>query len=449
MPVIASVAVNWTGSKNFGIGEPLNSAEKTWTVTVTYQGGRTETIEANNAEIEWTPADFSATAGTNKTVTVRYKEVPATAAITGITVRTLQERVQAVPNGGTATIYLYADENVGMQWSDNRTITLLGVKKPGSQENIKIGRSTGVSIPIDIYNAHIILGANVTLDGSIGVASGQSFVRLASANARFTMKEGSMITGNNASNGGAVVVQTGTFDMEGGTITGNSASLWGGGVQVLTTSATFNMSGGIISGNTSLESGGGVSVFQGATFNMSGGSVTENNSVVGKDVFLNVQTDVNPGRIYLSGNAQIDNIALNAISYGGASHRAVITISSNTFSGSVGSVDLGGYTTFGEHNYLNNWMFVQVISAGAGVTLTKAILEKFTLGEFITSTGAKAGKILEVFYSGLAITWWGNLHLYGTGGKDKDGTIYEETVQEDFGKLMPGYTIIRDPGIAQ
>jgi len=89
----------------------------------------------------------------------------------------------------------------------------------------------------------------------------------------FTMRGGT-ISGNAASvDGGGVSQSSGTFEMIGGTISGNTASRRGGGVWA---NSTFNMRGGTITGNTARESGGGV--YAGSTFNKSGGTITGYNS---------------------------------------------------------------------------------------------------------------------------------------------------------------------------
>ena len=65
---------------------------------------------------------------------------------------------------------------------------------------------------------------------------------------------GGLITGGTANNGGGVNVRSGTFIMEGGTISGNTAAYNGGGVFV--EGGTFKMSGGAISDNTAASRGG-------------------------------------------------------------------------------------------------------------------------------------------------------------------------------------------------
>ena len=85
---------------------------------------------------------------------------------------------------------------------------------------------------------------------------------------------GGKITGGWAKKGGGVNVNaTGTFNFEGGTITGNRASNHGGGVYV---HGVFNMKGGKIENNDAEESGGGIGLDSGSTLSLEGGSVTGN-----------------------------------------------------------------------------------------------------------------------------------------------------------------------------
>jgi uncharacterized repeat protein (TIGR02543 family) len=86
----------------------------------------------------------------------------------------------------------------------------------------------------------------------------------------FTMSGGT-ISGNTASNGGGVHVYSGTFTMTGGFILGNKADKSGGGVY---DNSTFNMRDGTISGNTAAEYGGGVYVSGYSNFAKTGGIIT-------------------------------------------------------------------------------------------------------------------------------------------------------------------------------
>jgi hypothetical protein len=74
----------------------------------------------------------------------------------------------------------------------------------------------------------------------------------------FTMSGGS-ITGNTALMGGGGVYAAG-FTMTGGTIAGNTARQYGGGVLFENVASTFTIRGGTIAGNTGIQGGGGVAV---------------------------------------------------------------------------------------------------------------------------------------------------------------------------------------------
>jgi len=114
------------------------------------------------------------------------------------------------------------------------------------------------------------------------MASGTSGVYVSSGS--FEMNGGT-ISGNTSQNGGGVMLEGGTFTMRGGTISGNTANS-GGGVFVSMTSTSFTMTGGTISGNTSAENGGGVNIDRG-TFIMRGGTITGNTARInGGGVYL-------------------------------------------------------------------------------------------------------------------------------------------------------------------
>lgn len=104
----------------------------------------------------------------------------------------------------------------------------------------------------------------------------------------FNMYGGS-ITGNTANTGAGVSMYNGTFNMYGGGITGNEAKNLttnsdnvgiGGGVY-MEQNSTFNMYDGTISNNTG-EYGGGVNINSKSVFNMRGGTI-ENNKATGNN----------------------------------------------------------------------------------------------------------------------------------------------------------------------
>jgi hypothetical protein len=105
-----------------------------------------------------------------------------------------------------------------------------------------------------------------TITGNTGMG-----VYVGGTSGTFRMNGGT-ISGN--TNGSGVYMENGTFTMNGGTISGNTV-----GVQVLY-SGNFTMNGGTISGNTS-TSGGGVYMGGSGTFTMSGGVYVVSNEFRG------------------------------------------------------------------------------------------------------------------------------------------------------------------------
>lgn len=142
----------------------------------------------------------------------------------------------------------------------------------------------------DGMDAIYMTGGSITLTdckgvGTITHASSKTGRGVYVSSGTFNMYGGS-ITGNKAQDaqgrGGGVYVYSGsgTFNMYGGSITGNTANSYGGGVYV--DGGGFTMSGGTIGGtktgetNTATYGGGGV--YAKANFEMTGGSITGNNA---------------------------------------------------------------------------------------------------------------------------------------------------------------------------
>ena len=125
-----------------------------------------------------------------------------------------------------------------------------------------------MSASADGQNIPSITGNNATENGGGVYVVGSS--------STFEMTGGS-ITGNNAAYGGGVCVsKNGSFEMSGSScITNNKADSYGGGVNINYASATFTMKGGSITGNNAAYGGGVYTVNE---FKMTGGSITGNNA---------------------------------------------------------------------------------------------------------------------------------------------------------------------------
>ena len=164
-----------------------------------------------------------------------------------------------------------------------------------------------------------------------------------STTATFNLWGGS-ITGNfcNDSAGG-VAITSGTFNMYGGTITGNTAGLKkqsgygaGGGVFV-DMRGTFNLYRGEISDNTAVyQGGGGVYVYNTGKFTMHGGLITRNTvTLLGESTYSN-SADYGGGGVLNRGTFIMEN--------GTISDNTVVPFADNGTQGGGGVFNTGTFT---------------------------------------------------------------------------------------------------------
>jgi predicted outer membrane repeat protein len=226
----------------------------------------------------------------------------------------------------------------------------------------------------------------------------------------FTMNAGE-ISDNTADRGGGVYVGSswdgdGTFTMNNGKISGNTASAYGGsgyygdgGGVYVGQQGTFTMSGGEISDNTADSGGGGVEIW-GGTFTMSGGEISDNtadSSGGGVDVGSGGTFTMSDGKI--SGNT-------------------AGKISDNTAGGSTlcsgGGVKVDGTFTMSGGEISGN-----TSSNGGGVDVGS--------GTFTMSGGVISGNTASAYGGSGYYGYGGGVYIdYGTFTK-KGGTIYGDT----------------------
>ena len=209
----------------------------------------------------------------------------------------------------------------------------------------------------------------------------------------FNLQSGS-ITGNTADydndlpmSGGGVLVQKGTLTQSGGSITGNTATQNGGGVCV-DREGTFIMSGGTITGNTTPSGhGGGVSVITG-TFTMTSGSITGNSaSRNGGGVLVSGTSSSTPGTFTLSGG-EIRNNTAGQGWYGGGVYVSIGTFNfygNPVISGNVvGGTITGGALTGGTANNVG-------LYDGKTITLTGVLTDGADIHVYNTGVVAVGG----------------------------------------------------------
>jgi uncharacterized protein YjdB len=218
--------------------------------------------------------------------------------------------------GGTVTLdnnYIARPEDAGLTVSKvTATLDLGGYTIDRGLASETAPRNAGYVISVDN-------GGSLSLKDSVG---------------------GGKLTGGYNQTGGGVLVYSGSFAMESGTITGCRASISGGGVFV--DSGSFALTGGSITQNTSDGVGGGVCLGAQGTLDLSGAPTVKNNTANGAT-----------SNVYLEANG---------------SSTAVITVVS-ALTGSDGSVGVSSALAV-------NGAGAKVVAAGSGYTLTEDDLKK-------------------------------------------------------------------------
>jgi|GEM_PF-2377469 len=169
-------------------------------------------------------------------------------------------------------------------------------------------------------DAGTLLKNNNCTSGSSTSTSGA--VSLTSANAHLYMESGASITNCMARYGGGVTLMTGTFVMNGGSITGcygTKTSYDSGGAVEVWSNGTFTMNGGEISGNKSFGPGGAVVMeTAGDRGYLNGGTITGNYATGNNGGLYRYG-----GNLYLQGGVSVYN------NYGGATYSGY-TVTSGT-----------------------------------------------------------------------------------------------------------------------
>ncbi|MCL2442500.1 MAG: InlB B-repeat-containing protein [Treponema sp.] len=177
----------------------------------------------------------------------------------------------------------------------------------------------GSGIYVQNQGIFIMNGGKISGNTCNSINYGGGSVRM--DNGIFTMYEGE-ITGNLSERGGGVY-GSGTFTMYGGIISNNSSRIGGG---IFMNGGIFTMNGGVISGNSASSTGGGVSA-SGIDFIMNDGEISGN-------ITSSIDGICRGGGVYLQSG--------NFIIYGGKIIANTVYSQNNSVSG--GGVDLAGGT---------------------------------------------------------------------------------------------------------
>ena len=275
----------------------------------------------------------------------------------------------------------------------------------------------------DGMDAIYMTGGSFTLTdckgvGTITHASSKTGRGVYVSSGTFNMYGGS-ITGNKAQDakgrGGGVYVYSGsgTFNMYGGSITGNRATGDGGGVYKSGSNSSFNTYGGSITGNTANSYGGGVYV-DGGGFTMTGGSIGGTNENDANTADRGGGVCVDCGKFTMSASADGQNIPSitgnNATENGGGVY---VIGSSSTFEMTGGSITgnnaaygggvcvskNGSFEMSGSSCITNN----KADSYGGGVNINYASATFTMKGGSITGNNAYKSDYISTFGGGVCV----------------------------------------------
>ena len=148
------------------------------------------------------------------------------------------------------------------------------------------GTGSGSIVTVSSSGSLTLMDSSSEGDGAIDADSSGRSVYVSGGS--FAM-EGGSITGGSATNGGGVYVDSsGTFAMSGGSIKSNTASSYGGAVYLTGSGSSFTLTSGSISSNSAAYGAGVYLTGSGASFTMDGGTLSSNTaSSNGGAVYLN------------------------------------------------------------------------------------------------------------------------------------------------------------------
>lgn len=147
---------------------------------------------------------------------------------------------------------------------------------PSTRTNTGLQYTGNIHLFTVSNNAKLILDAGATLQNS-DIQSGYGAAINVDRNGVLVMHNGSSILNNAARSSAAVCLQNGTFEMNGGVISGNYSSVHAGAVYV---AGDMMMNGGVIQNNVAGYVGGGGIDYSRGTLTVSGTPVVQDNIMI-------------------------------------------------------------------------------------------------------------------------------------------------------------------------
>ncbi len=226
-----------------------------------------------------------------------------------------------------------AASTAGGVWVEGGVLNMYAgatIKEMHQHNNASTSNIFGIAVNVNSGTFNMYGGTISNNDGKTGAVG--------TVGGTFNMYDGEIINNiaNASGNGGGAVHNAGTFNMYGGTISGNLSWNRGGGV---TNTGTFNLENGTISNNSVAKDGetncNGAGIYTTGNFNMSGGTVAGNTAQNSAGGIM-----VEGGTAVISGGSVVNN---TTATYSGGG----IFVGAGTFSMTGGLVSGNTATQFG------------------------------------------------------------------------------------------------------
>ena len=339
-------------------------------------------------------------------------------------------------DGGTlqsGNYYLTSDVTLttDITIADNATVTLClnGYKLTGTGTSSVITVGEGADFTLEDCSADASAPAGTgVITGGIGFLDEYTVRRgggvYISGNSTFTMNGGT-ISGNTATTcGGVYVVNGGTFTMNGGTISGNTANFDGGGVELV--NGTFTMTGGTISGNSAYDWGGGVYVRNNSTFTMEGGTITDNTAkTFGGGVYVAYGTFTMSGGTISNNSAVYNDDGGNGGGVG-VDNYGTFTMNGGTISDNTANYGGGVYARYGTFTLKGGTISDNVATRNGGGVYVAYGTSTMNSGTISGNTAANGGGIY--CGSGCSLTLNSSSVITGNKAYGQGGGIYLEGI---------------------
>ncbi|MDO5292454.1 MAG: InlB B-repeat-containing protein [bacterium] len=185
-----------------------------------------------------------------------------------VKVTTVLELASNCASAGVSEIILQKDITI------SSTFLVRGTKKiVGNGHTLRRSASKTDKYQFDVTKGSSLEFSNITLDGA-NIVSKNGLI-LVEAGAKLKIVSGITIKNFKVSEGSAVITNSGTVTMTGGTITNNSTNSNGGALQNLK-GGKATISGGTIKNNYAKLNGGGIYALSTGSVSLTGGSINTN-----------------------------------------------------------------------------------------------------------------------------------------------------------------------------